>query len=115
MAKRLFQIAYDEQLLLTRARILRGKGYEVLSAFGNESAKALLAERPEVDLFVIGHNAPEPTRLEMASWLRRHYPAIRILAFNPSGIAQLNALKFNAPFDAPPETWLPLVQAAVRA
>jgi len=39
-AKRVvFQIAYDEHRLVTRAELLRHDGYEVVSAVGNEAAE----------------------------------------------------------------------------
>src|SRR6201981_967409 len=34
-----FQIAYDEHRLLTRAELLRRNGYQVVSVIGNEAAK----------------------------------------------------------------------------
>ncbi len=110
--KRIFQIAYDEKLLGTRARILRRVGYEVISVFGNDAAKVVLEQRPQVDLFVIAHAGPQSVRLEMAYWLKAQHPGIRILALNPPGVSRLDDVEFNAPYNAPPDTWLPLVTAA---
>jgi hypothetical protein len=112
--KRLFQIGYDELQLSARGRMLRRLGYAVVSVFGNEAAKAVLRERPQVDLFVIGHAAPEPMRLEMAHWLHTIYPRVGILALNPPDFVRLDDSEFNAPYNAP-ETWLPLVRAATSA
>ena len=38
----IFQIAYDEQLMATRAELLTASGFAVVSALGNEAAKAAL-------------------------------------------------------------------------
>jgi len=110
-SQQLFQVAYDEKLLFDRGRILRRSGYEVTSVLGNEAAKAVLVQWQQIDLFVIGHNAPEQVRLEMVYWLRAHYPGVRILALNPPGVERLEDLRYNATYNAPPDTWLPLVAA----
>ena len=41
-AKRIFQVAYADELRLSRAELLRSLGYAVMSAAGNEAAKILL-------------------------------------------------------------------------
>lgn len=43
--KRVFQIAYDEMLLVSRAELLKSRGYEVSSAPGNDDAKRILDKR----------------------------------------------------------------------
>jgi hypothetical protein len=39
---RVFQIAYDEALLIARAELLEERGYEVGSVLGNEEAQRVL-------------------------------------------------------------------------
>jgi hypothetical protein len=116
IAKRVFQIAYGEQMLAERAAIPRGHGYGVMSVLGNEAAQAILVRLPanggeQVGLFILGHGAPEQTRLEMVHWLRAKYPDARILALNPPEYERLDELKYNARYDSP-ETWLPLAALA---
>jgi len=67
-----FQIAYDEHRLVTRAELLRHDGYEVLSAVGNEAAENCpkLAATLRIS-FSSGDAAPEQTRKEMVDWLRQ--------------------------------------------
>ena len=57
--KRVFQIAYDEMLLI------RNGGYEVGSALWNDSAKRILEKRERYRLFIIGQAASRETREEM--------------------------------------------------
>src|SRR4051812_45278906 len=40
--RKVFQIAYDEQLLQSRAALLENHGHEVTSVLGNDDAKAAL-------------------------------------------------------------------------
>jgi hypothetical protein len=109
--KRIFQVAYLEEHFLARAHLLRYRGYTVTSAIGNEAAKAVLPMLPQADLLIIGHAAPEQTRLHMAAWLREHYPQTGILALNPTheGLAtlDLNAAHY------PPQAWLRLIEEAL--
>jgi hypothetical protein len=109
--KRIFQIAYREEHFLARADFLRCQGYTVTSAIGNEAAKALLPILPRVDLFIIGHAAPEQTRLDMVAWLRERYPRTSVLALNPTH-ERLGTLRFNA-VHYPPQAWLSLIEAAL--
>jgi CheY-like chemotaxis protein len=109
--KSIFQVAYREEHFLARASLLRGRGYTVTSAIGNEAAKAVLPMLPRVDLLIIGHAAPEQTRLDMVAWLRERYPRTSILALNASH-ERLGTLRFNA-VHYPPQAWLPLIEAAL--
>src|SRR5438046_6686520 len=59
-----FQVAYEERRLEQRAGVLKRVGYEVISVVGNERAQAVLSLPQRVDLFIVGHKAPEPTRRE---------------------------------------------------
>ena len=110
-----FQVAYDERLLAERADLLKRRGYEVVSAMGNECAKAVLAAKlglpQRVDLFIIGHDAPEPTRTEMVLWLKTEYPNVPIVALNPPECRELPGADYNAAFNGP-EAWFPIVEAA---
>jgi len=114
LAKRVFQVAYTENLRKLRADLLRSCGYGVVSVKGNETAKALLAaiqlKRDDISFFMVGHAAPESTRNEMAAWLRSIYPTARIIALNPPN-QQIPAADFNV-LQNGPELWLPIVGAA---
>ena len=109
-----FQVAYDEQLLAERCELLKVRGYEVISVIGNERAQAVLSPPQPIDLFIVGHNAPEQTRMEMVAWLTINYPQISILALNPSEYKQLPGADYNAVFNSP-AAWLSRVAAAFRA
>jgi hypothetical protein len=116
-AKRIFQIAYAEELSLARARLLRTLGYAVLSVVGNEAAKFLLTTLPfdnlGISLFVVGHSAPLQTRKEMVDWLRVNYPGARILALNPPNEHVPDA-DYNVEENRK-ETWVPLVWSTMSA
>lgn len=56
-AKRVFQIAYDEQLGVQREEVLKSRGYQVVSVIGNGKAKILLSAPQRHSLFVVGHKA----------------------------------------------------------
>jgi len=105
--KRIFQIAYDEQLGLRRAELLRSLGYGVISVIGNDPAKVLLTSILHYDLFILGHAAPEETRTEMIDWIKVKYPRVKILALNAPHQQLLNA-DCNVTLNGP-ENWLPLV------
>ena len=106
-----FQVAYDEPQLEERADLLKCHGYEVVSVIGNERAKAVLGLPQRVDLFIVGHNAPEQTRREIVVWLKTKYPNVPIVALNPPECGQLPGADYNAVLRGP-ETWLPIVEAA---
>ena len=110
--KRVFQIAYDENLLAVRAEQLRAHGYEVRSVIGNKTAKAVLGSGQDYDLFVVGHKAPEETRIEMVGWLKTKYPKVRILALNPPDCECLDGADYNVPQNVPGEL-LSTVSAAL--
>jgi hypothetical protein len=81
-AKRIFQIAYDEQLRLERTAVLRELGYAIVSVIGNETAQVLLGSSQHYDLFIVGYRAPAQIRSEMVEWLRTKYPNVKILALS---------------------------------
>jgi len=107
----IFQIAYNEAHVYERARLLRQNGYRVQSVIGNEAAKVMLTSRPHYDVFVIGFDASEKTRLEMIQWLHENYPEQRIVALSPPGHQKLAGLNFYASTEDPDE-WLPIVERA---
>jgi hypothetical protein len=108
----LFQIGYEEKGLNARAELLRRFGHEVISVVDNEAAKAILLRSiHDVDLFVVGHTAPEPTRKEMVSWLKANYPRVKIVALNPSENRPLVGADFNVVLNDKDE-WLALLAAA---
>jgi len=106
--RRIFQIAYDQELGLRRAELLRSRGYGVISVIGNETAKALLSSPQHYDLFIIGHAASEETRREIVDWLKAEYPRVKVLALNPPNQQVLAAADYNVPQNGP-ENWLPIV------
>lgn len=105
--RRIFQIAYDEDIGSRRAELLRSRGYGVISVIGNDPAKVLLSSMQHYDLFIVGHAAPEETRKEMVDWLTARYPRVKILALNPSHDL-LPAADYNAAYYAS-ENWLPII------
>jgi hypothetical protein len=107
----LFQIGYDEKGLNARAELFRRFGHEVISVTHNEAAKAALSSFHDVDLFIVGHTAPEQTRKEMVDWLKTNYPKVKILALNPSVNRTLSGADYNVILNAHDE-WLSLLAAA---
>jgi hypothetical protein len=110
--KRVFQIAYDERLLVTRAGVLRAQGYEVSSVVGNEAAKTVLGSGQDFDLFIVGHAAPQEARIAMVAWLKARYPKTNILALNPPECERLAGADYNARQNGY-DVWLPTVQVAL--
>lgn len=106
----IFQIAYDPQLMDTRAGLLKASGFTVVSALGNEAAKAMLETPRDYALFMIGHNASPKARKEMADWLKEKYPEVKILALNPPYQKQLEPADYNIVLNGP-EEWLFIVEA----
>jgi hypothetical protein len=99
MSNRIFQIAYDQMLLLTRAELLRSRGYEVSSVLGNEAAmRALNYRQTYRRLFIVGHDAPTETGVR---WLKANFPETKILALNPPYHANLSGADFNFELNSP--------------
>ena len=92
----LFQIGYDERELTARAELFRRCGHEVISAADNEAAKRTLRSIHSVDVFVVGHEAPETTRKEMVDWLKANFPKVRVVALAPPANQQLSQADSNA-------------------
>lgn len=55
----IFQIGYNERELNGRAELFRRCRHKLISAADNEAAKPMLALIQSVDVFVVGHTAPE--------------------------------------------------------
>jgi hypothetical protein len=106
----LFQIGYDEKGINARAELLRRFGHEVISVTNNEAAKVALSSYHDVELFIVGHTAPEQTRKEMVAWLKTNYPKVKIVALNPSK-DQLVGADYNVILNDHDE-WLSLLAAA---
>ena len=106
-----FQIAYDEKLLVTRAELLKNRGYLVGSALGNDEAKRILDKRQPYHLFIVGHAAPNETREEMVRWLKSNFPDAKILALNPLDHTKLADADYNFIFSGP-EDWLSIIPTA---
>ena len=107
----IFQIAYDEQLMASRAELLKSHGFTVISVLGNEAAKAALAAPRQYSLFLLGHGAPPNARREMADWLKANYPKIALLALNPPFQKELEPADYNVVLNGP-EEWLFVVEAS---
>ncbi len=106
-----FQIGYDEKDLNARAELFRRCGHHVISVPDNEAAKRALTSIEKVDVFVVGHTAPEQTRKEMVDWLKTNYPNVKIVALIPSANRQLPRADYNIVLNDWDE-WLSLLAAA---
>ena len=107
----MFQIGYNEKELNARAELLRRCGHEVISAADNEAAKRVLVSIHNVDVFVVGHTAPEQTREEMVDWLKASFPKVKIVALIPSANRQLPHADYNVVLNDSYE-WSSLLAAA---
>jgi hypothetical protein len=93
-----FQICYDDSEGSTaRETLFRSFGHEVISVADNDAAKGALASIPKVDVFILGHTAPEQTRREMVDWLKVNFPKAKIVALIPSALPQLLCADYNVP------------------
>jgi hypothetical protein len=110
----IFQIGYEPAQLDARTNVLRRLGYEVLSAPDNAAAKLQLLSPHHVDLFIIGHSAPEPVRNGIVEWLKSHYPKVKILALQPSDTQQspVPDADYNVIVNGS-DDWLSLVASAL--
>jgi len=92
-----FQVGYhgDEKGLNARTELFRSFGHEVISVAGNEAAKLALASIQHVDVFIVGHTAPEPARREIVDWLKANFPQAKIVALIPSVSRELLRTDYN--------------------
>lgn len=107
----MFQIGYDERELSARAELFRRIGHEVISVADNEAAKRALSSFCDVDVFVVGHTAPEQTRKEMVDWLKANFPRVKIVALIPSATRPLPCADYNVVLNDLDE-WMTLLAAA---
>ena len=91
----MFQIGYGEKELSARAEMFQRCGLEVISVADNDSAKRALGSIRSVDVFVVGHTAPEHTRKEMVEWLKANFPKVKIVALIPSANRELPRADYN--------------------
>ena len=77
----------------------------------NEAAKRALTSIHNVDVFVVGHTAPEQTRKKMVDWLKANFPKVKIVALIPSANRQLPRADHNVVLNDWDE-WLSLLTAA---
>lgn len=106
----IFQIAYDQLLMESRARLLEADDFRVISVVGNDAAKAALEIPHNYALFLVGHGAARDARKEMADWLKTKYPKVPILALNPPYQQELKPADYNIVLNGP-EEWLFIVEA----
>lgn len=110
---RIFQVAYDELLLVTRAELLEQRGYDVQSAFGNADAKLILARGGDYRVFLVGHNASRAEREEIVDWIRATFPAATIIAISAKGEPPIAIADHNFVLNGA-EGWLSVTEAALR-
>ncbi len=106
-----FQIGYDEKDLNARAELFRRCGHHVISVVDNAAAKHALTSIENVDVFVVGPNAPEETRKEMVDWLKANFPKVKVVALIPSVGCKLPHADYNIVLNDWDE-WLSLLSAA---
>jgi len=93
-----FQISYeDDRGSAARETLFRSFGHEVVSVVDNDAAKDALASISNVDVFILGHTAPEQTGKEMVDWLKANFPKAKIVALIPSAIPELLCADYNVP------------------
>lgn len=107
----MFQIGYEEKELKTRAELFRRFGHEVISVADNGAAKEALGAIHNVDVFIVGHTAPEQTRNEMVDWLKANFPKVKIVALIPTANRQLPRADYNVVINDWDE-WITLLGAA---
>jgi hypothetical protein len=91
-----FQVVYDDEKgLNARTELFRSFGHEVISVVDNEAAKLALTSIKSVDVFIVGHTAPEQTRKEMVDWLKANFPQAKIVALIPSVCRELLGADYN--------------------
>lgn len=106
------QIGYDNVLLRTRALLLGGRGYRVISALGNGIAfRAATIEK--VDIVVIGHCAPIMIRENAAMHFKEHFPQVPLIALRPHSLGNnIQLADYNSSVEDPQE-WLNVIAKAV--
>lgn len=110
----ILQIGYDERLLKTRALLLGGHGYRLISTLGNGIAFQV-ASTERVDIVLIDHSAPVGIRENAAIHFKEHFPRVWIIALCKNSVQEkVEAADDNISVEDP-EQWLKAVaQAASR-
>ncbi len=106
------QIAYDEISLISRAELLKDRGYEIESVLGNDDAKRIMDKGHPYRIVIVGHAAPNEERQEMVQWLRTNFPATKILALNLPHQMKVAAVHYNVVLDRP-EEWISIIATTV--
>lgn len=73
-------LVYEKNILSlkTVGEVIGAAGYAVLEASTPEIAKILVLANPKIDLFVTGVNAPGIDELELANWMRKQQPSMKV-------------------------------------
>ena len=89
-SQRVLVVDHEPEIRTRLAAILKGAGYEVVTARDGRSAAAQAKGRP-VDLLIADLSTPKEEGVEMIRWLRNQQPKLKIIAM--SGAFGPNALR----------------------
>lgn len=107
----ILQIGYDELLLKTRALLLAGRGYRLISTLGNGIAFQV-ATTEKIDLVRIGHCASIGIRENAAVHFKDYFPQVPVVALRASTLHdKLQYADYNITVEDP-EEWLKIVASA---
>ena len=93
-APSILSISYDESLLRTREWILKGAGFNVISALGFTEASAH-SRNSAFDLVIIGHSLPKADKAALIEHVRAHNHT-RILSLRRPGEEHLAGVDHSA-------------------
>jgi DNA-binding response OmpR family regulator len=108
---RILSISYDEALLQTRAMLLRGQGFDVVSAKGFSAALSA-CETGSFDLVILGHSIPQEDQQQIIKQLRA-VCGTPILALRRPNESALGHAEYNLESGDPKE-FINHVQQIVR-
>lgn len=100
MSSHILSVSYDASLLATRGMLLEQRGYKVTSALGFTQAIAH-CNKPDFDLFILGHSIPISDKLELIRTFRQNNQA-PILSLERHGEEKVQC-DFHASPDEPEE------------
>jgi DNA-binding NtrC family response regulator len=109
---RIFQVAYDPSLLRVRAEMLKLAGYNVLSVLGNEEARDALEQDANYQLVVVGWSGTDAARTEIVQWLKKCWPALRVIALYRAGSHAIAEADLNSCSESPAEWFNAVTRAA---
>lgn len=116
MPVRVFQVAYNQQLLRVREMILQQKGFTVHSVIGNSEACRLLGEEAfgdsRFDCFIIGWSGSYEEKKSITEWIKQKWPTIPVVAIHDQFV-RIPKADITATHDTP-EEWIRAVEAATR-